>query len=247
MVDTTSAASAAASGTTALSRARLTENFDTFLTLLTTQMKNQDPLSPMDSTQFTQQLTQMTGVEQQLLTNDLLRQLVGNSASGISAAVGLIGKEVRAVSSEAALANGKAEWVFKLDRAATDLKLEVLNARGEVVAAASPADKGQGDHVFAWDGKGTSGSALPDGLYTLRVTAKDSEGAAVASTTYVHGVVSSVEQDTGQTLVNINGAKVSWDRVTNIGLPPTPSTASSGAAGNANPNTDDGTSPAAAA
>ena len=111
---------------TAVGRTRLAENFDTFLSLLTAQLKNQDPLSPMDSTQFTQQIVQMTGVEQQLLTNDLLQKLVGNSANGVSTAVSLIGKQVRAVTDDSALANGKADWIYKLDAGAKDVKLEVL-------------------------------------------------------------------------------------------------------------------------
>src|SRR5947207_10446296 len=106
---TTAANTAAASSgsATALGKARLAENFDTFLSLLTTQLKNQDPLSPLDSNQFTQQLVQMTGVEQQLLTNDLLKKLVGNTGSGVSTAVSLIGKEVRAESADAGLKGGK--------------------------------------------------------------------------------------------------------------------------------------------
>src|SRR6185436_12803276 len=94
-------ATGAATDSGALGRARLAENFDTFLSLLTTQLKNQDPLSPLDSNQFTQQLVQMTGVEQQLLTNDLLKKLVGNTGTGVSTAVSLIGKDVRATSDEA--------------------------------------------------------------------------------------------------------------------------------------------------
>ena len=83
----TAAAAASATGdTTAIGRARLAENFDTFLSLLTTQLKNQDPLSPLDSNQFTQQIVQMTGVEQQLATNDLLKKLVSNTTSGIATA-----------------------------------------------------------------------------------------------------------------------------------------------------------------
>ena len=100
----TAAAAASATGdTTAIGRARLAENFDTFLSLLTTQLKNQDPLSPLDSNQFTQQIVQMTGVEQQLATNDLLKKLVSNTTSGIATAVSLIGKEVRAEADVAAL------------------------------------------------------------------------------------------------------------------------------------------------
>jgi len=87
------ASTGSSTDTSALGRARLAENFDTFLSLLTTQLKNQDPLSPLDSNQFTQQIVQMTGVEQQLQTNDLLKKLVGNTASGVSTAVSLIGKK----------------------------------------------------------------------------------------------------------------------------------------------------------
>src|SRR5215475_4984650 len=94
MVDAVSSA-AASQDTAALGRARLAENFDTFLSLLTTQLKNQDPLSPLDTNQFTQQLTQMTGVEQQLLGNQLLQQLV-NEQGGMSQAAALIGKVVTA-------------------------------------------------------------------------------------------------------------------------------------------------------
>ena len=85
---------------------QLSGNFSTFLNLLTTQLKNQDPTSPMDTNQFTQQLVHMTGVEQQLLTNDLLEKLVGNTGSAVATAVSLIGKEVRADSELGARSGG---------------------------------------------------------------------------------------------------------------------------------------------
>ena len=153
-------------------KARLAENFDTFLTLLTSQLKNQDPLSPMDANEFTGQIVQMTGVEQQLLTNDLLQKLVSNTAGGLDTALGLIGKQVRAVTTDAALTNGKAEWVYKLDSDAADVKVEVLDARGQVVSATALADVKAGDHDFTWNGKNALGQTLPDGTYTLRVSAK---------------------------------------------------------------------------
>ncbi len=223
----------------ALGRARLAENFDTFLTLLTTQLKNQDPLSPMDSNQFTQQLVQMTGVEQQLMTNDLLRQLVGNTGSGISAAVSLIGKEVRAVSDTAKLSDGEARWTYRLDRAAADVKLEVLDANGRVVHAAAPTDNAAGDHKFAWNGKGANGTALPDGLYSLRISARDGSGTPVSFTTYVEGPVTGVQQANGTTLLTINGGPVPWDRVTTINQPPPPTAANGSADPDANPSTPD--------
>lgn len=232
---TQNAAAAADAG--ALGRARLAENFDTFLTLLTTQLKNQDPMSPMDSNQFTQQLVQMTGVEQQLMTNDLLRQLVGNTGSGISAAVSLIGKDVRAVSDTAKLSGGEAKWTYRLDRAAADVKLEVLDANGKVVHVDAPTDNAAGDHKFSWNGKGANGAALPDGLYSLRITAKDGSGTPVSFTSYIEGTVTGVQQANGTTLLTINGGPVSWDRVTTINQPP-PQIAANGTN---NPETDPST------
>src|SRR5579862_2258269 len=102
--------------------AQVADNFQTFLTLLTTQLKNQDPLSPLDTNQFTQQLTQMTGVEQQLLSNQLLQQLVSQSqGGGLTGAVGLIGKTVSASDTSATLQNGSATWQFSTASAPTSM------------------------------------------------------------------------------------------------------------------------------
>jgi flagellar basal-body rod modification protein FlgD len=234
MVDAVSATTAASS----TGRARLAENFDTFLTLLTTQLKNQDPLSPMDSTQFTQQLVQMTGVEQQLLTNDLLEKLVSNTGSGISTAVALIGKEVRADSDLSALSGGKAEWVYKLDRAATDVKVEVLDSKGRVVQTIAPTDNKAGEHTFKWDGKTAGGSTAPDGIYSLRVTAKDGEGSAVPTGVVAQGVVTGVQQVDGKTVVTINGAQIPWEKITLIREAPKPDTDDTETASNSNDNTN---------
>lgn len=245
-VDAVAATNAAASAT---GRTRLAENFDTFLSLLTTQLKNQDPLSPMDSTQFTQQLVQMTGVEQQLLTNDLLEKLVSNTGSGISTAVSLIGKEVRADSNLSALSGGKAEWVYKLDRAASDVKVEVLDSKGRVVQTLAPTDNKSGEHTFKWDGKTASGSTAADGVYSLRVTAKDSEGSAVPASIVAQGVVTGVQQVDGQTLVTINGAQVPWEKITLIRQAPEPESDDTETASTSNTNNpaDEETSTQAAA
>lgn len=219
-IDATAAISGASA--TGASRARLAENFDTFLTLLTTQLKNQDPLSPMDSNDFTQQMVQMTGVEQQLLTNDLLQKLITNTSSGITTAVSLIGKDVRAVSDDAALSNGKAQWTYKLDGDAADVKIEVVDAAGKVVHTAA-GDKDAGEHAFSWNGKDANGVQRGNGgIYTLRVKAVDSALAAVGSTTFVEGTVTGVEQVDGAAFITVNGGKVPWDRVTRVAQTPTP-------------------------
>lgn len=227
------AGAGAAGGSSAGGRTRMADSYETFMSLLTAQIKNQDPLSPMDSTQFTQQLVQMTGVEQQLLTNDLLDKLVTNTGSGIQTSVSLLGREVRALNSDAKLTAGKAEWSYSLDREATDVTVEVLNEFGKVVQVVKPTENKAGDHSFTWNGKDRTDQQLPNGgTYTLRITAKDSAGATVPVTNFVKGIVTGVEQVDGKTLITINGVKVGWEKVTSISdpvkapapVPPTPET-----------------------
>lgn len=197
--------------------ATLASSYDTFIKLLTTQLKNQDPLSPMDSSQFTQQLVQMTGVQQQLYSNDLLKQLVTNTGSGISTAVTLIGKDVKATSADTGLADGKATWNYKLAPGASDVKLEVLDSNGKVVHAEAPSDLSAGDHSLTWNGKDLGGYQKANGgVYTLRITAKDSKGGAVSATPFVQGRVTAVEQQDGKTLITVNGARLPWESVTSI-------------------------------
>lgn len=202
-------------------RTRMADSYESFMSLLTAQIKNQDPLSPMDSTQFTQQLVQMTGVEQQLLTNDLLEKLVSNTGSGIQTSVSLLGRDVRALNSAAKLTAGKAEWGYKLDRDALDVSVEIVDGSGKTVQVIKPTENKAGDHTITWDGKDRAGQQLPNGgTYTLRVTAKDSVGATVPVTNFVQGIVTGVEQVDGQTLITVNGVRVSWDKVTSIAEAP---------------------------
>ncbi|MFD1192595.1 MULTISPECIES: flagellar hook assembly protein FlgD [Phenylobacterium] len=229
-VDSTSGVTTnAVKDTGALGKARLATNFDTFMTLLTTQLKNQDPLSPLDSNQFTQQLTQMTGVEQQIYSNDLLKQLITNTGSGISTAVSLIGREVKATGAEAGIVKGQAEWGYTLPREAANVKIEVLDSNNKLVHASNADTDGTsaGDHSFTWNGKDLTGKQLPDGgTYTVRITAVDSSGATVAATTFVKGVVTGVEQASGKSLITVNGAKIPWENVTSIKQIDTTTTAS---------------------
>jgi flagellar basal-body rod modification protein FlgD len=208
----------------------LADNFNTFLTLLTTQLKNQDPTAPLDSNQFTQQLVQMTGVEQQLNANALLQQVVTNTSSGVSTAVSLIGKNVKATSDTANLSGGQAQWTYNLPTNAADLKVEVLDSKGNVVHAEAPSDMTAGDHPFTWNGKDLTGTQLPNGgTYTLKVTATDPTGAALATTNYVQGVVTGVTQSTAGTSITVNGGPVDWSKVVAINtIAPTTTGASTG-------------------
>lgn len=186
----------------------LAGNFETFLMLLTTQLKNQDPLSPVDSNEFTAQLTQMAGVEQQLLTNDLLTSiLAGQQSAGLSNAALYIGKEATAVWSSVELQDGAANWSYELADNAADVRLQVLNSAGAVVWSGPAPQTGAGLHDFAWDGKTTAGGQLADGgVYTLKITATNANGAAVDSQVLVRGRVSGVELYNGQPYLTVGGS-----------------------------------------
>nr|WP_312293887.1 flagellar hook capping FlgD N-terminal domain-containing protein [Brevundimonas diminuta] len=173
----------------------LASNFQTFLSLLTTQLKNQDPLSPVDSNEFTAQLTQMAGVEQQLLTNDLLTGLLkAQQGDGLTGAAQYIGKEATAVWAATRFEDGEANWSYELAADATDATLQVLDASGKVVWSGPAPDKTNGMHDFKWDGKTTGGGQVDDGgVYTLKVVAKDGAGKAVDSQVLIRGRVTGVE------------------------------------------------------
>lgn len=215
-------------------RTSMANNTETFLKLLTTQLKNQDPLSPTDTTQMTQQITQMTGVEQQLVTNDLLAALVGmNTGSGLSEGVNMIGKQVTAVTDTSTLKDGKAVFNWTQPGQSTALTVEIKNAAGKVVRTLTPDDQKSGDHTITWDGKDDSGVQLADGgVYGINVVAKGGDGKDLKITNVkgrLEGVVTAVDNTTGQPKVLINGQSVSIDAVVGVTAAAAPSTSTEAA------------------
>lgn len=202
------------------SRNSLANNEQTFLRLLTTQLKNQDPLAPTDTTQMTSQITQMTGVEQQLVTNDLLAALVGMSnGGGISEGVNLMGKQVTAETDKSVLKNGEAAWSYTQSRSATSVKVEVIDKFGKTIATILPDDMSSGDHTFKWDGKSAEGVKQPDGgEYTIKVTATDANSTNIPTTAKgrIDGVVTKVTNESGVNMVWIGDVKVPLDSVIGV-------------------------------
>lgn len=207
MVEAGSAASSA-TGRIAAGTGLLASNFETFLTLLTSQLKNQDPLSPVDSNQFTAQLTQMAGVEQQLLTNDLLKSLVSAQAGGgLAGAATYIGKEATAAWSATKMTDGKATWSYELGPNAASATLEVLDGTGKVVWAGNAPSRTTGVHDFTWDGKATSGNDGQNGqVYTLKIVAKNAAGTAVDSQVLTRGRITGVEMYDGQPFLTVGNS-----------------------------------------
>jgi len=218
MVDAVTTNTAVQTGATTAGRSALVSNFETFLSLLTAQLKNQDPLSPMDSTDFTAQLTQMAGVEQQLLTNDLLQALVNQSAGGLDGAVQYIGKEVVAAGSAVKLDGGDATWSYELATNAANVQLQVKDATGAVVWS-GPAPTGtEGIHDFTWDGIGNDGVQRADGgVYSLSVaSATNASGQTVQSQVLIRGVVTGVEMYDGQPYLTVGGSILPLSQVISV-------------------------------
>lgn len=221
---TTSASSANSSNSTASNIAAgqktLSTNFQTFLTLLTTQLKNQDPTSPLDPNQFTQQLVQMTGVQQQLISNQLLQQIANSSSGGqgVLSGVGLIGKTVTAADATATLSGGQIPWSYSLGSTASQATLIITNAAGQTVYAANAPSLTAGVHSFTWNGKDSSGKQLPNGgQYTLKISATDANGANVTSQAVITGQAKGVAQDaSGAATILIGGTAVPLSAVTSV-------------------------------
>ena len=215
-VATTSGASSSTSTNIAGAQQSLAGDQQTFLTLLTTQLKNQDPTSPMNTDQFTQQLVAMTGVQQQILTNQLLQHLVGNQ-TGVGDPVSLLGKTVTATSSNATLQSGKANWQFSTAADAADVQVQVTNSFGQVVSQTDLGALGAGSHAFSWNGKDQGGVQMPDGgAYTLPVAATNSAGNTVHSTIYQQGTVTAVNNTGGQVLLTVAGSQVPSNAITSV-------------------------------
>ena len=216
---TTTTTTAQANSTINGGLAGLANNYQTFLSLLTTQLSNQDPLSPMDTSQFTQQLTQMTGVEQQLLSNQLLQQLVNqnSSNSGLSNAVNLIGKNVTVDGGSAPLAAGTATWEFSLPTAPNAMTVSVLDSSNNVVWSGSVTPSGAGAQTFTWDGKNQAGVQQTDGgVYSIKIAASDGAGSTITPSYTLQGTATAVQTVNGQTMVTVGGAQVPLSSVIGV-------------------------------
>jgi len=200
------------------SRATIAENFDTFLNILTTQLKNQNPLDPLDTNQFTQQLVQFTGVEQQLKTNEFLEALLDLSSTSQSTsaqAMSMIGKEVTVSTSAGELKNGAATWVFDASGKSDAAIFTVKDPKGNVVyTSQKPVVAGEGR--FVWDGKAADGTQLPDGAYYIGIEGKDTFGKPLSFTTEMAGKVEGVDMSGAQPYLMIGSARISVGSVLSV-------------------------------
>jgi len=218
----TSSASSATSSTNALNQ--LASNFNQFLTLLTTQLQNQDPLSPMDSTQFTQQLVAMTGVEAQINGNAKLDTLIAQGKSEqLTSAAGFIGDTITATGTQAWLDanNDPVQIGYSLPSAASAVLVQISDSSGNVVANLS-GPVAQGANTVSWNGQNDQGSAMPSGVYNVQVQALDQNSQPITSgiTQSIIGTVTNVTTDSSNdTELAIGSVTVPLTSVTAIQKP----------------------------
>jgi flagellar basal-body rod modification protein FlgD len=192
-------------------------NFQTFLTLLTTQLQNQNPLDPLDTNQFTQQLVQFAGVEQQLKTNDELTSLVSlQQTTQATQALGFVGKTAVVDGKTTALSSSSATWELNIP-SASNVSVSIANSSGQTVFTGNYSASAGNNQPFKWNGQGNDGTQWPDGLYTMTATAADSSGNPVAVSTEVGGTVNSVDLTQTPPLLSINGQSYTISQVKAIG------------------------------
>ncbi|PZP38621.1 MAG: hypothetical protein DI585_06840 [Pseudomonas fluorescens] len=199
---TTSATNSTSNATGALTGAAgnglSTVDFNTFLKLLVAQLKNQDPLNPLDGTEFTGQIAQFSSLEQQINSNNYLSKLLEQRDYGQQTlAVSYIGKVALAPGDTMAIGKeGGGEFAYKLTTAAAAVEVNVYDKDGKLVRT-TKGDTSEGNHIVTWDGKNDAGEQLAEGNYTVKVKAIDAEGKTLPSTVLTYGRVASVITENG--------------------------------------------------
>ena len=195
---------------------KITADFDMFLNLLTTQLQNQDPLDPMDSSEYTQQLVQYSQVEQSIQQTQLLEEISARlSMQDIGAAANLVGRQVEYQRSEAPLGDGPAQWGWSANSEVAALVATVTNTAGETVHRAA-MQPGAASGSFSWDGTLSNGSKAPPGSYTLSLTGKSATGDTIPVTASGSGEVTEVGFRDGNVSLLVGGVTVPLSQLTGV-------------------------------
>ena len=201
-------------GTNALGT--LSSNFSNFLGLLMTQLKNQDPTSPMDANQFTSQLVQFSSVEQQINTNTSLTQLIQlTQAAEITQSSAILGKQVTVQSNQIALQNGSGSLRFTAP-GPEKVTISVQDGKGTAIRQTT-LNAPAGDNGWTWDGKGANGQTLPDGAYNVVVTGGAAGAKAAVLPFTVIGTVTGVTAQNNTVNLQLGSMSVPFSAVRSVG------------------------------
>jgi flagellar basal-body rod modification protein FlgD len=207
---------AATSSTSPAATNTIGADFNMFLKLLTTQMQNQDPLSPMDSAQYTQQLVQYSQVEQTVQQSGTLKEILASlSNQNMAQASGYIGRVAEFSSAVSGLGATPASWTYSADVPLASGTVSITNAAGTVVDSRSVSLSGTGGS-FSWDGTLADGSIAPSGAYTLSLSALNAAGAAVPVTIHSVGTVGGVTAKNGVLSLGVNGVPMSIESLVSL-------------------------------
>ncbi len=192
-------------------------NFDTFLSLLTTQLKNQDPTKPLDTNEFTQQLIQYSDVEQLLQSNQKLEALLKLSSVNTSMSlINYVGKEITGKGNTTSLpAEGSARWELDVPSGVSGMTYVVKDSNGNEVYSTTGSPEA-GSRSFTWDGTTSSGGRAPAGNYSLTVNATDASENAVNVGISVKGIVDGVDMSGETPVLLVNGTAFNINDVSQI-------------------------------
>jgi len=218
---TTSGNGSTAASTVAESRTKLNANFDTFIKMLTTQLQYQDPLKPMDTTEFTNQLVMYSQVEQQLSGNEKLDKLISlQQGQGVNSALSYLGWEVSAETRDLPLQGGQATFSLNLEKPAETVSIGIADSTGKIVRGltipGSELTPGTARDII-WNGKDNNGNQLQDGAYSVQVVATGADGTTVKNSIRSFGIVTGIDMDAnGDTVLKLGDISLSPDNVKSV-------------------------------
>lgn len=212
----TAASASAASPPAADSLGSLSSNFNNFLSMLMTQLKNQDPTSPMDTNQFTSELVQFSSVEQQINTNTSLTQLIQLTQGGeVMQASAMTGKQVTASSDHVPLQNGKGTIQFSTTTA-QPVDIAIVDANGAKLSDAMLMSSA-GTNTWTWNGTDGSGRTVPDGSYKFAVVGANADGTTTALAASVIGKATGVQNQSNGIQLQLGALSVDFSKVQSVG------------------------------
>lgn len=209
-------------GKSTIARSALTDDLDTFLQLLTTQLQNQDPLQPMDTNQFVDQLTQFSELEQGVEQTETLNEIASSLKTGGSQEdLNLLGTVVEAESETIALAQGSsARFSFEITSPTNKAEMRIFDTAGNLMAQFD-VEGDVGRYDAAWDGTTIDGGQAGPGLYRAQVVAiNDQDEARLAGNILSGGLVREVRFENGETTLILDGGMtITTDDIRRVGLP----------------------------
>ena len=193
-------------------------NKDDFLNLFIAQIQNQDPLNPMDGTDFNTQLAQLTQVEQAYNTNTNLQNLIdAQNGTNSLASVAFLGNTITAMGSETSLVyGGQAILGFTLPSQATSVNVEIYNSQGGLVRTFALANSPAGNSTITWDGKDNAGQLLPSGIYSYSIKAANADGTAVTAEPLLVGKVDGISFKNDTPFLSVGGVQVPLSNVVGV-------------------------------